>query len=285
MTRRDQEVIDRLLEFDTPEAAVASGLFLFHGTVETFDTPLRPGSYDGVFWTARSPAVAQTYIPESGASTLLAWDDFRANDRVTPIAGNGWWSIVARAMGVDIDAADPEFDAYGRLRSWRNVEGHPNYAQARAFLEEQGYQIKPSQVFEIKCRITKDGDLLLPADHRNPGRLFVLHAPEPLRFKDLSIGEGDLMAPDCHRLDDFRRAELEGYDGVIIDDFAQSKRWGNVGHRAWGLFTPALERVAQLELPAVAFDWDDTLGENKGVTPEFSAAFEDLRAEMSPAFT
>jgi len=66
--------------------------------------------------------------------------------------------------------------------------------------------------------------------------LFVLEVISPLRILDISEGEGDLLNLQYHKLDSFQQAKQDGYDGVKIDDFAQSETFGNYGHSSIGLF-------------------------------------------------
>lgn len=282
---RDNEVAAMLARFDSPEEAIKSRQFLFHGTVESFTGPLKPGGYDGMIWTTNLPSVAQVYIPENGLSTLLHYDDFRGDDRVGPHPHNAWWTVVAKAMGADIEGAEPEFDASGALRSWRNCEGHPTYREAKEFLEAQGYSFEAGSCW-LKTEYSDDEETLLPADFKRQGRLFILPREPSLNFHDLRDDEGDLMTPDHQRLDDFQAVKEAGYDGLIISDFAQSPRWGNVGHTSWGLFEHVVEQLPCLEVPAVAYDWEDRPGADGGITPDFRKAFEEIKLarSLSPSF-
>src|SRR3546814_4990634 len=67
----------------TPEE-FADGLF-FHGSIEPRKNSLpHAGGYDGAFWTADKPLIAQTYIPQWGGSTLISLPRHRPDDPIAP---------------------------------------------------------------------------------------------------------------------------------------------------------------------------------------------------------
>src|SRR3546814_8312826 len=67
----------------TPEE-FADGLF-FHGSIEPWKNSLpHAGGYDGAFWTADKPLIAQTYIPQWGGSTLISLPRHRPDDPIAP---------------------------------------------------------------------------------------------------------------------------------------------------------------------------------------------------------
>lgn len=54
-----------------PDIKLNSNDILFHGTMEEFDPKnIRPGGYDGIFWTTDSSTIAQSYIPVAGVTTI-----------------------------------------------------------------------------------------------------------------------------------------------------------------------------------------------------------------------
>ena len=88
-----------------------------------------------------------------------------------------------------------------------------------------------------------------------PGRLLVT-LREGLNLHDHAAGgDGDLMDPEYHDLELFRRLESEGFDGVVINDFLQDDAHGNVGHRSYGLFAATAARIPWIEIPAVNRPW------------------------------
>lgn len=100
---------------------------------------------------------------------------------------------------------------------------------------------------------------ILPNETRVVGRLLTIKPKRDLRLLDFTLGgeiEGDLMNVDYHRIPEFRRAAKQGYDGVVINDFAQSNNYGNVGHISYGLFKHVVEDLVITEAPATHDDLD-----------------------------
>lgn len=98
---------------------------------------------------------------------------------------------------------------------------------------------------------------ILPFDTRVQGRLLTIVPKKDLKFYDLTFGrsiEGDLTDVDYHKHDEFRRAEDAGYDGIRINDFAQSHNYGNVGHLSYGIFKKAIPFLSISESPAIHED-------------------------------
>jgi hypothetical protein len=271
------EILRRIGEAATPADALASGL-LFHGTCEAFDLPPRGGGYDGLVWTATAPTVAQTYIPVAGSQSMLsAPDRFRLGERVRPDP-NSTWTTVARQMGFAPN--DVEMDDVGRLLSWSVPNGWPTYGEAAAFVAGLGYDLVDSPWVSIDRR---DGvECVLRADWRLPGRLLVTVA-DGLDLADLRRGsEGDLGDLEYHDHGLFAAARRAGKDGVTINDFAQTRRWGNVGHVSHGIFPEVAARLPWIEVPASRFEWTDSLAVT--TTPEFEAFHEELSRSPSPGF-
>jgi len=77
---------------------------------------------------------------------------------------------------------------------------------------------------------------VLSANYRAIGKVIILQPKRNLKMYTYAKGEGDLNNPQYHNLSFFRNIEEKGYDGIVIDDFAQSEYWGNIDHIAYGLF-------------------------------------------------
>lgn len=91
-----------------------------------------------------------------------------------------------------------------------------------------------------QLRITVD-QKILPADYSAEGTLFELASTRDMRMFDVTAGqEPDLTDRQYNELDLFEWAAEQGYDGVKINDFAQSETHGNVGHVSWGFFKSAI---------------------------------------------
>lgn len=265
-----EELGERLLQ------AVASRDFsglLFHGTGETLVGDLRPSSYDGLFWTADTPAVAQSYIPASGASQMYSAPSstYDLEMRVRPQPHSLLLQAARQMSG--LEPIEVEFDQYGRLKSWRLPPDWPTVAEAVAWLETLGYPAKGTHWVRM------EKDIIQPADFLRQGTLVVLPS-QGLRFKDIRRGiEGDLTDVEYHGHAAFSQAREEGYDGVLINDFAQTDE-GNVGHWAWGIFDHALERTPRLLLPCVRSSYDDWAHETTSDVERWAAA---RGIETSPA--
>jgi len=277
MATEVDEIVLRIQAAQNDADLRTSGL-LFHGTCEPFEGDLQPGAFDGVLWFADSPLIAQAYIPVSGAAALVSKpDDWRLNDRVRPDKHSFWTEFATNTMGQPLP--DVEYDGVGQAVSWRVVPGWPTYAQCVSTLEAMGYDFSRGMI-EIKMATVDGATRYVNADWLEPGRVYVTVA-DGLNLLDLSIGEGDLSDPTHKRIDLFRKAEADGFDGVIIDDFAQSDDCGNVGHRAIGLFERAVQRPYHV-YPAVH---RKMAGVRSMLTDDYkswSKTIDDARANSMP---
>jgi len=115
-----------------------------------------------------------------------------------------------------------------------------------------------------------DNSVIQPANYRSKGRLLIVTPKRDLRIYDNTLGgstEGDLTDLEYHKLDLFRNAEKQGYDGIKINDFAQSNDWGNVNHTSIGLFKTTLKDLNFEETEAIHHDLSDVSKDWK--TPEY----------------
>lgn len=102
-------------------------------------------------------------------------------------------------------------------------------------------------------KISIDNDQLQPADYRTQGRLIIITPKRNFKILDTTNRgrrEGDLTDLDYHKHDWFEQAQKNGYDGIKINDFAQSTDMGNVGHTSIGLFQNTLRDVNAEEIQA-----------------------------------
>lgn len=271
-------VLERLAAAPDPASALSAGL-LFHGTCETFDLPPRGGGYDGLVWTADLPTVAQAYIPQAGSQVLVSEPpSWRVGDRVVP-EPHGAWTMLARQMtGLEPDV---EVDRHGMLRSWAAPAGWPTYGEAAGWLRSLGYSLADARPSWLSVRKVDGADRVMPADWSMPGRLLVT-LPDGLRLADLRRGgDGDLTDLEYHDHAGFAAARAAGYDGVVINDFVQTRRWGNVGHVSRGLFPEVAARLPWAEAPAARFEWAEHLDERS--TPAFDALHAEAAASAAPA--
>jgi len=258
---------------------------LFHGTIEPIEGPLRPGGYDGVFWTAESSAVAQCYIPATGGSTFASISRYELDQSVRPSPSSPFYTV-AKMIGPA--ATSVEYDSCGRPKSWGIPEGYATYRKVVEHIEEAMGYVNRGICGDFTFEILTDGwspdtgeHVLVPANYRKEGSLIIVDGFQQMRLLNVSTGESDLTDLQYNKLKLFRQAEAEGYDGVVIDDFCQSKRWGNVGHRSIGFFAAALARLSSTQIPAHRFDWDGSGAAGLQVldSPEYLAWREEQLAE------
>ena len=251
---------------------------LYHGSAEppgSFIGVPRPGGYDGVFWTAEHSEIAQLYIPVSGGCTSLYFIKSELDELVRPSE----WSVeYALACLCGPAAKNIKYDMLGRASSWGIPEGYARKRDVVEFALQLGYRNKATVDGDVSFDIRTDGidsDLkqprVLPAHHRNEGSLVVVSGFERMKMAMIANGESDLMDLQYHRCDTFRRLEAAGYDGVIIDDFAQSKTHGNIGHLAIGFFKPACTQLETHVLSARRYEFSESGADPMHGTPELLA--------------
>lgn len=234
----ESEIMERVALAATLSDPRSSGL-LFHGTAEPFDGPPKVFGMDDVLWFADNPLFAQAYIPEAGLTAYVSKpSDWRMNERVRPDRHSFWTEFATQTMGRTLP--DAEYDDFGAAKSWSINSDWPTYAECVTALRALGYAFM-DECEEVKYASGVNGPIGR-ADWLQPGRVFVT-AADDLKLLDRSSGESDLTEKAHLDFDLFRRAEKSGFDGIVIDDFAQSADCGNVGHRAVGLFSHAVQRL------------------------------------------
>lgn len=250
---------------------------LFHGTSEHFEGLPKPGS-DRLFWTALNPATAQSYIPATGGKVIAGFTRFEKDHSVPPHQNDPFYSIALTLCASEPDNVQRDF--LGRATSHRIPKGWPTYEDVAKHIERVlGYenQHQGSGSHRYVMRSTGwDAQRRLPLivhnDFKEVGRLLMIEGFEHLRLLDISTGEGDLTDPQHSKLRLFAQAEAQGYDGVIIDDFAQTENWGNVGHTSVGFFAHAIGDLNIKETAALRHEWGTSVKDLQvTTTPEFEA--------------
>jgi len=94
------------------------------------------------------------------------------------------------------------------------------------------------------------GDTVLGPGGAAEGRLYIARPIRPLKLWSFARGESDLQNLQYHNIEGFQRAKEKGYDGVLIDDFAQSEEWGNYMHLSVGLFPATIDDLDVTVVPA-----------------------------------
>lgn len=229
--------------------------FLFHGSGESWSGTPHPGG-DGLFWMARTPAIAQAYIPSAGSSYIVSLPlEYLMPQRVIP-EKHGFWHQAAEQMTGMRCQVDGYDESTGLPTRWSVPEGWPTYARCAEWLEGMGYSWpRPHESIDVLVAREDGRERIMPAGWRLEGTL-VVTTDDGLEFRDLRTGdEGDLLSPDHMRYGEFEKAEAAGADGVVINDFAQIGR-SNVGHVAYGLTSRGIEGRAWLMMPATRFEPD-----------------------------
>lgn len=239
------------------ELILPSGTVLYHGTGEEYDfmNP-KTGLYDDVFWTTESRAIASTYIPVAGG-TLLCSTRHLTQPSKDPSVIN-----IQKALGIDYDTSTfeekgtditsymlpPVFEQDERY--WNNQDLKCEYVNQK-MKEVFGYEPEDGGSAFGPChnrwRIKQDLDEPKPSNYRLQGKMLKVTLKRDFKIWDKTAGgkiEGDLMEKDYHKLDLFQQMEKMGFDGIKINDFAQSNDMGNVGHTSVGLFKNSLSDVS-----------------------------------------
>lgn len=244
--------------------------FLFHGTCERIDGPLRPGAYDGVFWAARTPAIAQAYIPRAGISQIISRPpDSLLEDPIRPRSPDdlvtAWALSRAQARWDDLEVEEER----GRICSWRCLPGWPSNGELVRHIEDDlGYEPESYGGWEVST--DRSGGLweMRPASWSLPGSLILLHAPD-LKISSADWRESEIQSANHNRLEAFARLEREGCEAFAMQDLLQSKHHGNLGHEAIGILPRALERLEWISIPAIRHDGPDPDIFQRKETPDF----------------
>lgn len=262
------------LKYDTAESFVKSqtdGLF-FHGTGEEIVGDLRGGGYDNVFWTAKDSTVAQNYIPSSGISTYYSFknSDYERNQEIIPTSSFNKSAL--KLLNFDEKQIDVEYDQYNRVKGWSVKEGVkiPTFGDLDNKLKEIGY----SSGDKIKTPYINGVSTIQPKNYKKEGTLFILKDPSDLKMFDMRgmYFDGE---EQYNQLNLFKKLEKQGYDGVIINDIAQSENLGNVGHTSYGIFNNAIKKLKKYTIKAKNYDWDENTQEKE--TSEFKEYKNDLK--------
>lgn len=97
--------------------------------------------------------------------------------------------------------------------------------------------------YEIQTSFNK----ILKSGESHKGKLIIITLKKDFKFYDNTMGGsigGDLTDLEYHKVGMFREVEKRGYDGIIINDFAQSEDMGNYGHKSYGIFSNSLSDVS-----------------------------------------
>lgn len=294
-SRNPDRVLDALSRCTSFEDVRGAGI-LFHGTCESLEGPLRGGGYDGVFWTASQPSIAQAYIPKAGISTWIRVPkDWEKKDFIRPsLHSDPVTAWACHKTGVTLEDLDIETDALGRTSSWSIPTGWPRQEDVISWMERLGYEVGGSESWEVSMARNISGDYeVMPADWKMPGHL-VIALPHPdFRIWDPSWSESELGNANHNRVTDFARFTSSKRDAFRMQDLLQSDFMGNVGHEAIGILPSGLERLDWIAIPATRHDGadmevfrepetEDFVDFMRDVNPEYKVTYDLEQEDFSP---
>lgn len=267
--RNAQAVLDALAGCESFEDVRAAGI-LFHGTCEAIEGDLRGGPYDGVFWTAPSPSVAQSYIPRSGITGIMPDpDDYDRDERIRPDKRDSWvmrWAF--EKSGATREDLAVEWDGW-RAYSWTIPEGWPTMGDLADHMRELGYAPDHHGNFTYFTCYEGEEEVLKPADWFLPGHLLIV-LPEDLEIREPEWSEDALGYANHNRVGDFTSFAMKGHDAFRMSDQLQSDHLGNVGHQAIGILSSGRRKLSWLAIPAVRHDGEDLEAWRRPETEEFA---------------
>lgn len=110
-------------------------------------------------------------------------------------------------------------------------------------LKELGYEpLEKERDENYQWKLKESENQILPGDYRRKGQLYIIKPKRKMKLYDMAMNnEPDLTERQYHELDTFEWAMKNGYDGVKINDFAQTEMYGNMGHTSYGFFKDAIK--------------------------------------------
>lgn len=267
---------------DRPRALrLPAGSLLFHGTLEDIEGDLVGGGYDGVLWFADDPRIAQLYIPRAGIEMYTS-SSLLARPSEDPHV-----QAVQALIGLHYDLSQVRWDR-GRAQSYRVPEDWQDVGlnfdlneEVERRLQALGYEGSGGRGFQT-FKIHFADEKPLPPGGLQQGQLCVATTTADLRLWPKALGEGDLTALQYHDIAGFERARKAGYDGVMIDDFAQSEAYGNFGHLSVGLFPEGIESLEVACVDATYEEWvPDRTGTRAWPSPG-NVSFDALLRAVAP---
>lgn len=271
------------INLNSIEVIIPKGTKLYHGTLESFDTRnIKTAGYDEVFWTSDDINIARMYIPETHGYKNFTIDSFfRGNDiegikksiGLTQAIINKAWEKqeegykLLRFWDDKHQWFSQKFKEYQKQDVYNDIpeefftkwmEAENNKTKYQKEWKTSDYYLKKFILQKMKnfgydggnygyfkkVKTDKDGNLL-PADYKDVGKVLEITCTRDFKFYNIGHGkEGDLMDLEYKQIGLFRKAEEKGYDGIVINDFAQSEKYGNYGHKSFGFFNRALKDLS-----------------------------------------
>ena len=239
----------------------------FHGTGEQIKGKIRVGGYDEIFWTTDTPQIAQTYISDFSTKTFSQHSNYELEESIHPF--NSSQVDVLNLLGYEIIGKKNNYGGYDSYHLEKNGERckeFPKKIELQKLFFKYNYFAKDN-MFKIKFN---DNNEIVNNNERRNGHLCIIKTKSDLNIKDISTGEGDLMDVQYHNLEEFKSLNRKGYDGIKIDDFAQSNFYGNVMHDSVGLTQQALDsgKIEILMIPVKRDDFSNDTSKDRYKTKD-----------------
>jgi len=187
---------------------------------------------------------------------------------------------------------DDFFKKWGELEDTKNKIEH----EYRSYLSDDlkfkyinkklmnlGYKPESTNSYDYKWKLNFKDSELQPGDFKFQGRLLIVIPKRDLKIYDTTDNgrrEGDLMDLDYHKHNWFDLAKKKGYDGIKINDFAQSNDYGNVSHYSYGLFENTLKDLDVKEIKGKHNDLDPHFKSGKWQSPEYEKMKDIIKEEF-----
>ncbi len=186
---------------------------------------------------------------QEGYKLLRYWEDKKAEFAAK-------WKEMEKLPNYDeLPGIDTFFDQWREAeenanryrKEWKHYESYLKLFLTQK-LKNLGYEVANDSVKRVKIN---GKDEILPADKSTVGRVLKVTCGRDFKFYNQAYGkEADLMDLDYHKVDLFRQKESEGFDGIVINDFAQTSKYGNMEHISFGFFKESLKdlQIKQIRL-------------------------------------
>lgn len=262
---------------------------LFHGTCEHLEGDLKGGGYDGVFWTAASPDIAQAYIPRSGVSTWIHQPaDYERDDRISPSRYGGWlmdWAL--EKAGVSIEDLDVTWNGMSAV-SWSIPDAWPTEGDLDDHIKSLGYEADGMGIYTVSLSyegVNEEGksrEVIMPADWKLQGQLIIILA-EDLEVREPEWSEDGLGYHPHNRVVDFAGFASNGIEAFNMGDNLQSDLQGNVPHQSIGILPAGLEKLSWIAIPATRHDGESTSVWHGAETAEFADFIKGINPDYKTA--
>lgn len=244
---------------------ISKGDIFYHGTSEPIQGNLRIGGYDSILWTSKNELIARSYIPIGGRFNI-------SNDLPVRLRFANKYDIdnnnyTLAFFGLEIPEESFKLDDIGKVSYYILPKSHPFYGKSildklKLFddILQNKFGLTPEKVGDLRLydgdkyhtypeyqyRIITHNNKIQHGGQYIKGKLYKLVAKEDLLIHDYRKStESDLTNLEYHDLDGFNKINsLKKYDGILINDFAQSDSFGNIAHISFGFFKDSINKFS-----------------------------------------